>query len=138
MAARLVAEYGLTRRTSIELNRCIETGEQIVAKRKFGPDDSADYAEMNVCFPNTIIDAAGNRALESALKLNNKKPFVAPGIIAIRDPKSAQLIYTLGHAQHQAIFEALGSGEGTRVEALMREHALLSEKALNLFKSLYP
>lgn len=134
MAARLVAEHGLTRRVSAKLSDCIEAGEQIVVKQSFGQDDLVDYAEMNARFHSTISAAAENRALDSALKLNNKLPFVAPGVIALRDPKAAQLIYSVGHAQHQAIFDALQNGEGARVEALMREHALLSRRALDLFK----
>ena len=54
MAARLVAERGLTPRITASLSDCIEAGDRIVVKRSFGQDDLLDYAEMNARFHNII------------------------------------------------------------------------------------
>ncbi|MFQ5661219.1 MAG: GntR family transcriptional regulator [Gammaproteobacteria bacterium] len=132
MAARLLAEHGLPRRTAAELHRCLELGDRIVEKGLLEEGDTADYDDMNTLFHKTITDAAGNRALNNALNLNDKVPFAAASAVAMSKQKITQQIIHLGHGQHHTIVEALEKGEGARAEALMREHALITKKALNL------
>lgn len=132
MAARLLAEHGLPRRTAAELHHCLEMGDRIIEKGLIDETDTADYDDMNTLFHDTIIKAVGNRALENALKLNNKVPFAAASALAMSNRKLVRQIVEQGHAEHHALVEALENGEGTRAEALMREHALITKKALNL------
>ena len=44
-------------------------------------------------------------------------------------PKSAEM-HTIGQEQHHAIIEAIENGQGTRAEAVAREHARLSRRNL--------
>jgi GntR family transcriptional regulator of vanillate catabolism len=132
MAARLVAEHGLTRRTAAELRACLAQGEALVAKGALGKSDGAAYEAMNVRFHAAIVEAAGNRALASAISLNEKIPFAAAGAVAFHDPSIMHRIFATAQQQHTAIVEALERGEGSRAEALMREHAFLPKKSLDL------
>ena len=132
MAARLVAENGLPRRTAIELRRCLEIGDGIIEKKTVSGDDAGDYGEMNGRFHRAIIEACGNKALENGLHLAHKLPFVEPAVIAIHDSIDAKRQMTTAQLQHRLIVEALENGEGARAEALMREHANVSKQALNV------
>lgn len=132
MAARLVAEHGLPRRAATELHRCLEMGDRIVENELLEESDTADYDEMNTRFHRVIVETAGNRALENALRLNDKIPFAAASALAIGNHRFVRQVIQQGQAQHRALVEALENGEGARAEALMREHALIAKKALNL------
>jgi GntR family transcriptional regulator of vanillate catabolism len=132
MAARLVAENGLPRRTATELRRCLEIGDRIIEKANVSRDDASDFGEMNGRFHRAIVEASGNKALENGLDLAHKLPFVAPPVIAIHDSIDAKRQMTLAQSQHRLIVEALENGEGARAEALMREHANVSKQALNV------
>lgn len=132
MAARLVAENGMPRKTAAELRRCLDLGDEIVERRAVGEEDVADFGALNERFHGAIVDAAGNRTLQSGIELANRRPFVAPVAIAIHESSIARRQMSLAQGQHRLIVEALENGEGARVEALMREHALVSKRALNL------
>ena len=132
MAARLVAENGLPRRTAAELRRCLEVGDRIIDQATVSPDDASDFGEMNGRFHRAIVEAAGNKAPDSGLELTHKRPFVAPLAIAIHDSIDAKSQMATAHSQHRLIVEALENGEGARAEALMREHANVSKQALNV------
>ena len=132
MAARLVAEEGLARATVAELRQCLDIGDAIVGRDAIGEDDVADFGAMNERFHGAIVEAAGNRTLQNGVALANRRPFVAPVAIAIHESSTAKRQMSLAQTQHHMIVEALENGEGARAEALLREHALVSKKSLNL------
>lgn len=131
MAARLLAERGMSPELLASLHQCLVAGDRIVAKSAIDADDIADYDDMNTEFHSAIVHSAGNRALENALKQNDKIPFAAASALAMPNPQSVSTLFRRGQAQHHDLVEALENGEGARAEALMREHALVTKKALN-------
>lgn len=132
MAARLVAERGLPCDVRAALVSCLEEGDALLKKGYIARNEADDYESMNVRFHDTVIEAADNRALADALAYNNKVPFSGAGAVAFDDTGDMYRQFALGHSQHHLIFEALDAGEGARAEALMREHALVAKKSLNL------
>ena len=77
LAARLVAEHGLTRGFSQELAACLREGEAIVGAGRIELDSMERPAVMNVKFHRLIVDGSGNEALLRALALNDAVPFSA-------------------------------------------------------------
>lgn len=136
MAARLVAEAGLSGELASELRRCLEAGDTILAKGRVERAGVGDYEAMNVRFHTAIIDAAENQALSNALSLNDKVPFASAGAVAFQDAANTYQTFAQGHGQHHAVVDALENGEGARAEALMREHAMIPKKSLNLLELL--
>ena len=126
-AARLVAERGASRGLTRQLHACLEEGDGIFEKGHLVEADESRYADMNERFHELIVAAAGNKAISSALALNSRVPFAAPNALAFWNSKAGiETGYTVlqyAHRQHHAIVRALERGEGSRVEALMREHA---------------
>lgn len=126
-AARLVAERGASRGLIRQLHACLEEGDGIFEKGHLVEADESRYADMNERFHDLIVAAAGNKAISSALALNSRVPFAAPNALAFWNSKAGiETGYTVlqyAHRQHHAIVRALERGEGSRVEALMREHA---------------
>ncbi|WP_347557316.1 GntR family transcriptional regulator [Robbsia sp. KACC 23696] len=134
LAARTLAERGLSGTLLAQLEDCLAEGDALFHAKQMQRGDDLRYAALNGRFHALITHAAGNLAVNAALSLNNKIPFVSPGTVAFdaaaRERQFAMLSYA--HRQHHAIVDALKNGEGSRVEALMKEHTQISKQSLNL------
>ncbi len=124
LAARTVAEHGVTRRLRGILDECVAGGDAILDKPEVTVDDNVAFAQLNARFHAAIVDEAGNVALSNALKLNDKLPFAAAASVAWEFSAESQRRRVLFRAQiqHALIRDALVAAEGARVEALMKEH----------------
>jgi GntR family transcriptional regulator of vanillate catabolism len=124
-----VAEAGPDNELLQTLDNCLFAGEEIVNKSSYGVDDDIRWAEMNGRFHGTIVRACGNRALLGALALNDKLPFASALAVLGSDAHSKGVterhweVMRLAQSDHQQIVTALRKRQGTRVDALMREHA---------------
>ena len=134
MAARILAEQGIDDEVSQEIQQCLNDGDCILDKNDLDETDIVDYSNMNARFHEILIKAADNRPLTNALRLNDKVPFAGASALAlsINNPEIVKKLLQQAHAQHHVIFEAIANGEGMRAEALMREHALVTKKSLDL------
>ncbi|MEM5328424.1 FCD domain-containing protein [Paraburkholderia sp. JHI2823] len=104
-------------------------GDAFFAAGSLDSEGETRYAATNGRFHALIVEAAHNLAVSTALALNDKLPFVAPGTVVF--DKTAQerqfMMLSYAHRQHHAIVGALVNGEGVRVEALMKEHTHIFE-----------
>jgi hypothetical protein len=65
MAARLVAEHGVSRQLQGDLQACLDAGDEaLLATNPLTYESYAAYAAMNDRFHALILDACGNRALQ--------------------------------------------------------------------------
>lgn len=134
LAARRVAERGVTPAFIASLRECLAMGDEIFRKRPLEEADEAAYAEMNARFHLLILQEANSRMMSQALERNSRIPFGGPQALAF-EKTSLEGMYDMlwyAHRQHHLIVDALERGEGTRAEALMREHANPVKESLNL------
>jgi GntR family transcriptional regulator of vanillate catabolism len=134
MAARLVAEHGMSRQLEGDLRACLEEGDSALAPDPLTYDSYAAYAAMNDRFHALILEASGNRALQRAVALNDKLPF-APASAMLPMQSSLQqdrewMHYA--HRQHHMLFDAIQRGEGARAQALAEEHTQVAQMNLRL------
>ena len=134
LAARIIAEHGMDEDVARTLQQCLNDGDRILDKIDLDETDIVDYTNMNARFHEILVKAANNRPLTNALNLNDKVPFAGASALAlsVNNPAIVKKMLQQAHAQHHVIFEAVVNGEGMRVEALMREHALVTKKSLDL------
>ena len=99
------------------------------------------WVEVNGRFHKLIVEACANKALISALALNDKLPF-ASALAVLGGDAPSRLIARKHHevvrraqAEHKKILEALCARQGARVESLMQEHARLAQANVALFRS---
>lgn len=124
MAARLLAENGLTRSMAEQFWACIREGDEALKGPDLTTDGYADYVEMNNRFHELLIRFADNAALSRSIELNNRLPFAAasatlPMHASTGDGRQWLLIT---HNQHRSILQAIERREGTRAQALAIEH----------------
>jgi GntR family transcriptional regulator of vanillate catabolism len=136
MAARLVAEHGLSRQLSLDLRECLREGDRVLTKPTLDYDDYVAYSNMNDRFHALIVEGSGNSALARAIEMNNRLPFAAASAMlpmqSALDEGHQWLAYA--HRQHHALFNAMELGEGTRAQALATEHVNVAR--LNLESAL--
>jgi len=134
LAARMLAEQGPSRRLLNLLHDCLREGDEIFSKGHLVESDEARYGDMNKQFHSLIVHGAGSKVVAEAVEHNNRIPFAAAHAIAFDRVDLPRMYHVLRytHRQHHAIVQALENGEGTRVAALMYEHAYATRESINL------
>jgi GntR family transcriptional regulator of vanillate catabolism len=97
-------------------------------------DSFGDYMDANEAFHTAILDLAKSEILRRALELTNSLPFASPSAMVFPTsvlPKSDETL-AIAQEHHRAILEAISTQQGTRAEAVAREHALLARRVLDL------
>ena len=134
LAARTVAENGVTRRLRNTLDECVAGGDTILDVDTITSDVDIVFAKLNARFHRAIVDEAGNAALSNAISLNDKLPFAAAASVAWEFTTESQRRRMLLRAQieHTLIRDALVAGQGARAESLMKEHAHVAMDAVRV------
>jgi len=134
LAARRVAERGVSRTLLQALRVCLAEGDQILAEGHVADKFEALYVDMNVRFHQLIVAECRSPIIQQALERNARIPFAGPQALAL-DKTSLERMYdtmAYAHRQHHCIVSALERGESARVEALMREHTNPVKENLNI------
>jgi len=136
LAARFVAESGAAAALLAELRDCLADGDAVFADpaSAMTEPDQERYSRMNGRFHGAIIAGAPSGLFGELLGRINRIPFVSPGAIGFDRIGSLRLRDTLhyAHQQHHAMVSAIANGQGTRVEALLREHVEVQIFSMNL------
>lgn len=126
LAAKTIAEQGLTEEQKKTLQNCIvETEKLFDGKTEFGDHELERYHHFNVIFHDTIIQGAQNVALIQALAKNNQLPMASAQAITYDQTQALSEYRRLhyAHLQHCSIYNALMHRQAGRAETLMREHS---------------
>ncbi|EEH69998.1 FCD domain-containing protein [Acinetobacter haemolyticus] len=126
LAAKTIAEQGLTDQQKLTLQECIQEIEQLFNEHtEFGDAELERYHHFNVIFHDTIIQGAQNIALLQALVKNNQLPMASAQAITFDQTKALSEYRRLhyAHLQHCSIYDALLHRQAGRAETLMREHS---------------
>lgn len=134
MAARLVAEHGVSRQLQGDLQACLDEGDRLLAANPLTLESYAAYADMNDRFHALILQASGNRALQRAVTLNNRQPFApASAMLPMQGAVALDRDWMLyAHRQHHMLLAAMRRGEGARAQALAEEHTQVAQENMRL------
>ena len=134
MAARLVAEHGVSRQLQADLQACLDGGDSVLAANPLTYESYAAYAAMNDRFHARVLEACGNRALQRAVALNDKLPFApASAMLPMQGTVTLDRDWMLyAHRQHHMLVAALRAGEGARAQALAIEHVEVAQMNMRM------
>lgn len=127
LAARRLAERGLSKPQRDTLRECLADGHRLLGKGHLQPDDVGAWSRMNARFHRAIVDGTDSRVVADAIARNDHLPFASADSIII-DRSALDREYEklrFAQVQHGLVVDALESGESARVEMLMREHAYI-------------
>lgn len=125
LAAKTLAEKGITKEQQDILLKCIRDTEKLFANKIFTEHELEKYHQYNQIFHKTIIDGSQNIAIIQALNQNNQLPLASANALTFDDQRALSEYRRLhfAHLQHCSIYEALIHRQAGRAESLMREHS---------------
>lgn len=134
MAARLVAEHGVSRQLEGALRACLQEGDEALAANPLTYESYAKYAAANDRFHALVLEGCGNRALQRAVALNDKLPFApASAMLPMQSALEQDRDWMhYAHRQHHMLFDAMKRGEGTRAQALASEHIEVAQMNMRM------
>ena len=127
-AARLAAERLENANDVKALRECCRRIDDIVpvTAERFSP-----YLELNESFHAELKRLSKSPMVIEALDRICTFPFAAPGALVLGGAESAHLeVSEIAQEHHRVIVEAIENREGTRAEAVAREHSRLARKNL--------
>lgn len=130
MAARLLAERGMDDATAGMLARYVEAGAALLKGTPSTAPDPIEWAQINAAFHKTLVEAADNQALLDALAVNDRVPIASAAAVTFTEAVGEFAFAMLREAQrdHELLLAAIRGREGTRAEAILREHARRSRE----------
>jgi GntR family transcriptional regulator of vanillate catabolism len=130
-AARFAAERGANPDT-LELMRSMLCEIDSAVSGGAADMDFDIYIQCNAAFHESLASLAGSTTIQRELERVTQQPFASPSAFLRAQEGFAEFGETLidGQKQHHAIFEAIAASEGSRAEALAREHARLARRNL--------
>ncbi len=124
IAAKYLAEQGVSEDVLRELDLCLVQGDDIFKKRYLTREDEEGYGEMNARFHKIVVDKCGSPPLIAFVERLNKMPFIGPSVMVFDQvglDKAFELLFR-AHGQHHDLVEAVRGGDGARAESVFREH----------------
>jgi GntR family transcriptional regulator, vanillate catabolism transcriptional regulator len=133
-AARLAAER-LEDPAELEaIHGCVAQMDGLVRPDRPTIEAFGRYVKLNARFHLLLVKLAKSRALESAIAHVEALPFASPSAfvqVQAELPESHRILY-VAQTQHRAMLEAIEEREGSRAEAVAREHARIARWNLDV------
>jgi GntR family transcriptional regulator, vanillate catabolism transcriptional regulator len=131
LAARLAAERGVSRNGLDEAGRCLDALDDVLAAA--GDEvDLSRYVALNARFHEMVVELSGSEALARQIARAGALPFASPSAFVQAQGRSRESrhILVVAQDQHRCVLAAIGQREGSRAEAIMREHARIAHRNL--------
>jgi GntR family transcriptional regulator, vanillate catabolism transcriptional regulator len=131
LAARWAAERGVSPSQLQEAADCLDAIDNVIRSDAAEVDISC-YVELNARFHDILLDLAGSLSLARQLERVSALPFASASALVpaqSRSPESRHIL-TIAQDQHRCVLAAIERREGSRAEAIMREHARIAHRNL--------
>jgi GntR family transcriptional regulator, vanillate catabolism transcriptional regulator len=134
-AARFAAERRPPRRRLERLRTCNDEIGAIVHEPEPSFEGLVRYMALNERFHALLVELADSEVVTRALEGVVALPFASAsaGLVAVQAQlRESREILVIAHSQHRALIDAIATGEGTRAEAVAREHARMARLNLDV------
>jgi len=132
-AARLAAERLGSRAELAGMFDCLEQIDSLLERRLPVVESIAAYTPLNGSFHTCLIELAKSPILRRSLEQVFALPFASPNAFAAAQGAGAEwrVAFAVAQWQHRSIAEAIANGEGTRAEAIAREHSRMARRSVD-------
>jgi GntR family transcriptional regulator of vanillate catabolism len=133
-AARLASERLRDSKDLVPLREANLGMETLLHQRQMTLDAFTRYIGLNARFHAGIIDLAHSRILRRAINQAYALPFASPSSFLLKQQfvESSRELFLVAVDHHRGIVDAVANREGMRAETLMREHARLARRHLDV------
>jgi GntR family transcriptional regulator of vanillate catabolism len=132
LTARMAAERGASVDVLVLANQCLDEIDLLLRQRVLNEDAFSQYVRLNAQFHGLLGHLAGSPVMQRELDRVGSLPFASPsGFVGVQanSPKARDMLI-VAQDQHRQVIEAITQREGTRAEAVMREHSRLAQRNL--------
>ncbi len=128
-AARLAAERGIVPEIGARMSEVLDALDEAVAPDQL---DFAEYVRLNAEFHELLAKSAGSSIVAREVDRASRLPAASPTAFLQGQELVPDFRASLRRAQlqHRSIFNAIEAREGSRAEALTREHARMAKSNL--------
>lgn len=134
LSARLAAERAAPAVVLAEARDCLRQIDAVLSQPALSDDSFTSYVELNEKFHGLLSEMAGSSVMARELERIIKMPFASPSAFVIVQANSPQArdMLVVAQDQHWQVLGAIEQREGTRAEAIMREHSRLAQRNLHV------
>ncbi|MCC6946503.1 MAG: GntR family transcriptional regulator [Bradyrhizobiaceae bacterium] len=134
LAARLAAERELAPADLAALREAVRSLDVLLDRSPITVRNFDEYVKRNELFHACVIELAGSSVLARQIERAVSLPFASASAFVMVQAAlpEAQDMFTIAQDHHRCVLQAIEAREGARAEALMREHARLARRNLEL------
>ncbi len=132
LSARLAAERGVAPVVLGEARECLRAIDEVLAQPSLNDEAFSSYVALNGRFHDLLSELAGSAVIGRELDRVNSLPFASPSgfvIVQANSPQARDMLI-VAQDQHWQVLEAIEQREGSRAEAIMREHSRIAQRNL--------
>jgi GntR family transcriptional regulator of vanillate catabolism len=132
LSARLAAERGAPAIVLGEARECLARVDAILRQPALDDEAFSAYVALNEKFHALLSEMAGSNVIAKELERVSSLPFAsASGFVGVQaNSASARDMLIVAQDQHRQVLDAIEQREGSRAEAIMREHSRLAQRNL--------
>jgi len=132
LCARLCAERGAAPKLLAQARVCLQAIDVLLDQSALDADAFSRYVELNARFHALLSEMAGSSLMAKELERVYGLPFASPSgfVVAQAHSPKARDRLIVAQDQHWQVLDAIERREGSRAEALMREHSRIAQRNL--------
>ncbi len=132
LLVRLAAERGAPAVVLAEARECLRQVDAVLADPALSDEAFSAYVDFNERFHALLYEMADSPVTVRQLERVVSLPFASASAFVVAQSNSPQArdMLVVAQDQHWQVLDAIERGEGTRAEALMREHSRLAQRNL--------
>ena len=132
LLARRAAEQGAAPALLLEARQCLKKIGDALAPSTLNDEAFSSYVDLNQQFHALLCEMADSAVIARQLERVASLPFASPSAFVVAQANSPQArdMLVVAQDQHRQVLDAIERGEGSRAEAIMREHSRLAQRNL--------
>ncbi|KAF1020714.1 MAG: Glc operon transcriptional activator [Paracidovorax wautersii] len=132
LLARLAAERGVARKALEAARDCLRRIDAALAPATLDDAHMSAYGQLNDAFHDHVRAMADSPVIARQLERACRLPFASPSAFVIIESHRAPArdMLTVAQSQHWQVLDAIEAREGSRAEAIMREHSRIARRNL--------
>lgn len=132
LAARLAAERGASPDVLRQARECLAQIDGVLSQPALDDEAFTRYVTLNEAFHNFLSELAGSDVVARELERVVRLPFASPSGFVVLQANSPQArdMLIVAQDQHRQVLDAIERREGSRAEAIMREHSRIAQRNL--------
>lgn len=132
LSARLAAERGAGSEVLAEARACLGEIDAVLSQSALDDEAFLRYVTLNQQFHTLLSDMAGSTVITRELERVVNLPFASPSGFVVQQANSPQArdMLIVAQDQHRQVLDAIERREGSRAEAIMREHSRIAQRNL--------